>query len=66
LAEPDGWRAPGFDDGEWPPAVEHSAAAVRPKGGYEAIDWRRDARLSWTADLETHNTLLCRLAVEQR
>ena len=64
-AEPDGWRLRGFDDAEWPSAVEHSEAAVRPRGGYDAIDWRDGARLIWTADLETHNTLLCRLTVEQ-
>ena len=65
TAEPDGWRRPGFNDTEWPTAVEHSEAAVRPRGGYDAIGWREGARLIWTADLETHNTLLCRLTVEQ-
>ena len=65
TAEPDGWRRPGFDDAEWPSAVEHTEAEVRPRGGYDAIDWRDGARLIWTADLETHNTLLCRLTVEQ-
>ncbi len=63
--EPENWRMPGFDDAEWPSAVEHSAAAVRPKGGYDDISWRDEARLIWSADLETHNTLLCRLTVEQ-
>jgi hypothetical protein len=65
AAEPDGWRRAGFDDAEWPSAVEHSEADVRPRGGYDAIRWRDGARLIWTADLETHNTLLCRLTVEQ-
>ncbi len=65
AAEPEGWRNPGFDDGEWPSAVEHSAAAVRPKGGYDDISWRDGARLIWSADLETQNTLLCRLTVGQ-
>ena len=65
MAEPEGWKAPGFDDGEWPSAVEHSAAAVRPKGGYDAIAWKGGARLIWGADLQTHNTLLCRLTVQQ-
>ena len=37
TAEPDGWRLPGFDDAEWPSAVEHSEAAVRPRGGYDAM-----------------------------
>lgn len=64
-AEPDGWRRPGFDDAEWPAAVEYSEAEVRPRGGYDAIEWRDGARLIWTADLETHNTLLCRLTVDR-
>ena len=63
--EPNGWRRPEFDDSAWPSAVEHSEADVRPRGGYDAIAWRDGARLIWTADLETHNTLLCRLTVER-
>ena len=51
---------------EWPSAVEHGEADVRPRGGYDAIGWRDGARLIRTADLETHSTLLCRLTVEQR
>ena len=43
---------------------QHSEADVRPRGGYDAIGWRDGARLIWTADLETHNTLLCRLTVK--
>lgn len=62
--EPAGWRDPAFDDSAWPAAVEFAEGAVRPKGGYDAIDWRHGARLIWGADLETHNTVLCRLAVE--
>lgn len=65
TAEPEGWRMSGFDDSEWPSAVEHSAAAVRPKGGYDDISWRDGARLIWSADLETQNTLLCRLTVRR-
>ena len=63
--EPDGWRLSGFDDSQWPSAVEHSEAQVRPRGGYDAIEWRAGARLIWTADLQTHNTALCRLTVER-
>ena len=65
MEEPDGWRLPRFNDAEWPSAVEHTESEVRPRGGYDAIGWRDGARLIWTADLETHNTLLCRLTVEQ-
>ena len=61
--EPVGWRSAGFDASDWPAASEFTAAAVRPKGGYDAVAWRADARLIWSADLETHNTVLCRLTV---
>jgi hypothetical protein len=63
--EAPGWRAAAFDDSTWPAATEYSEAAVRPKGGYDQIDWVSAARLIWTSDLETHNTLLCRLAIPQ-
>ncbi len=62
--EPEGWRSADFDDSGWPAAIEHAASAVRPKGGYDAIDWSGDAELIWSDDLETHNTLLCRLTVQ--
>lgn len=65
ITEPDGWRLPGFNDAEWPPAVEFDAAEVSPKGGYDTIAWQDGARLIWTDDLETHNALLCRLTVER-
>ena len=60
---PDGWQQLSFDDSAWKPAREHSARQVRPKGGYDFIDWREEARLIWSDNLETHNTLLCRLTV---
>lgn len=65
MEEPEGWRRPGFDDADWPLAVEHSESDVSPRGGYDAIEWRGGARLIWTADLEMHNTALCRLTVDQ-
>ena len=65
IPEPAGWKTPAFDDSAWPAAVEFSPAAVRPKGGYDAIRWRKEARLIWTSDLKTHNTLLCRLTVHR-
>ena len=45
-------------------AVEYSESDVRPKDGYDRIDWSNDARLIWAADLNEDNTLLCRLKVE--
>lgn len=61
--EPDGWMNPDFDDSEWPNAVEHSAQDVRPRHGYDEVDWHADTRLIWTQDLEIDNTLLCRVTL---
>jgi hypothetical protein len=63
-AEPDNWKDPEFDDSDWPNAIVHSAQAVRPHGGYPDVDWRAEAKLIWTDDLETDNTVLCRLTIE--
>ena len=63
LEEPAGWRELGFDDSSWPDAVEHSAAVVGPKRGYDAVDWHNDAKLIRPGDLETDNTPLCRSAI---
>lgn len=58
--EPDGWHDAEFDDSSWPAATEHTAAAVRPRRGYDEIDWHPAARLIWAPDLEIDNTILCR------
>ncbi len=60
---PAGWDAPGFDDSGWPAAIEWSEREVRPKDGYDRIDWDGAARIIWTGDLERHNTVLCRIEV---
>jgi hypothetical protein len=65
LDEPAGWTGADFDDSAWPNATVYSAAQVGPKDGYDQITWDSAAQLIWTSDLETHNTILCRLRVEQ-
>lgn len=60
LDEPDGWMDADFDDSAWVSASEFSEAAVSPKDGYDEITWDSSAALIWGADLETHNTILCR------
>lgn len=62
--EPDGWQEPDFDDSGWDAATEWSEADVDPKDGYDLVNWDPDAKLIWTGDLETHNTVLCRFTVE--
>ena len=62
--EPEGWSNAGFDDTGWTSASLYTAAEVSPKGGYDQIEWDSSARLIWGPDLETSNTILCRLTVE--
>tara|TARA_R110000868_G_scaffold92734_2_gene257260 strand:+ start:59224 stop:59865 length:642 start_codon:yes stop_codon:yes gene_type:complete len=64
MDEPAGWDLAEFDASDWPQAVEYSEQEVRPKEGYDRIDWDPSARLIWGPDLEQSNTLLCRLTVE--
>ena len=52
-----------FDDSAWPLAVEYTAEQVRPKDGYDEIEWDRSAKLIWSEDLVQDNTLLCRIVI---
>ncbi|HSH01972.1 MAG TPA: PEBP family protein [Anaerolineae bacterium] len=61
--EPAGWMTAGFDDSGWSSAVVHSFSSVSPKDGYDEIDWDGAAELIWGPDLETDNTVLCRVTV---
>ena len=60
---PPGWAGADFDASRWSPATEWSEAAVRPKDGYNRIEWDESARLIWGSDLEIDNTILLRLTV---
>lgn len=60
---PSDWMQPGFDDSSWPAAVVHRESEVRPKDGYDRIDWPPTAKLIWGADLEKDNVLYCRTTV---
>ena len=61
---PAGWDTLDFDASAWPQATEHSEVSVRPKDGYDRISWEDSAKLIWGTDLETDNTMLCRLLVK--
>lgn len=63
-AEPTHWKNLNFNDSRWPAATEHSKAAVNPKFGYNKVNWVSSAKLIWSDDLETDNTLLCRITVQ--
>jgi len=62
--DPVDWNALSFESSAWPQATEHSERAVSPKDGYDRITWDSNAQLIWGPDLETDNTLLCRLVIE--
>lgn len=64
MDEPAGWGQAGYDASNWPKARVYSERAVRPKDGYDRIDWVEEAELIWGPDLEQSNTVLCRLTVE--
>ena len=64
LGEPDGWKAADFDDSSWAATTVHSASDVDPKIGYDEINWDASAELIWGPDLETNNTILCRVTVD--
>lgn len=64
LGEPDGWKAVDYDDSAWTATTIHSARAVDPKQGYDDISWDSAAQFIWGPDLETNNTVLCRVTVD--
>lgn len=61
--EPEGWDTASFDASAWPHAYVYSAQEVRPKDGYDEINWENNAELIWGPDLEQSNTVLCRLTI---
>lgn len=63
LSEPDGWKSAEFDDSGWTDTTIHTAASVDPKQGYDDISWDNSAQFVWGPDLETNNTVLCRVTV---
>ncbi len=64
LEEPEDWKATRFDTSSWSPAFVYTTIQVRPKDGYDQIYWSPSAEFIWGDDLETSNTILCRLVVE--
>lgn len=64
IQEPAHWKDPSYEIAQWPHAVEYSERSVRPKDGYDRIDWQADAQLIWTSDIETDNTILCRTTLQ--
>ena len=63
-AAPEGWQDQDFDESGWTAATVHSTSEVRPKDGYDEIDWAADAKLIWSDDLKLDNIVLCRATIE--
>lgn len=63
LGEPSGWYAADFDISSWTATTIHASSDVGPKDGYDEISWDAAAELIWGPDLETNNTLLCKVTV---
>ena len=63
LEEPANWMDAAFDTSAWAKATIYSAGQVDPKDGFEQIAWDSSAQFIWGPDLETNNTLLCKLTI---
>jgi len=59
---PKGWEQPGFDDSDWPAAVEHKEEAVGPKAPFYEHDFKGAAWI-WSGDLALDNTILFRTTI---
>ncbi|MEY2724232.1 MAG: hypothetical protein RLZZ458_99 [Planctomycetota bacterium] len=60
---PDNWFSVGFDDGEWPAAVEYTEEQVSPKQPYFDHDFA-GAKFIWSGDIALDNTILFRHVVK--
>ena len=63
MEAPPGWAGADFDASRWETATEWTEAAVRPRDGYNTIQWDESAQLIWGSDLEIDNTILLRQTV---
>ena len=64
LDEPEGWMLEGYDYSGWTDTAVYTESEVSPKIGYDEISWSDSAQLIWGPDLETSNTILCRVTVD--
>jgi len=63
--EPADWKLPAFSTDAWKSAKEFTESDVRPKQGYDQIEWDSAARLIWSDDLKKDNTLLFRVVINK-
>lgn len=62
---PEGWMDVDYDATAWEAATKFSEREVRPKDGYDRIQWHEDAALIWAADLKKDNTVLFRIVIDK-
>lgn len=65
IDEPSQWQSPTFDDSNWSKATVYSSDEVKPKLGFDEIDWDPSASLVWGVDLKMDNILLWRTTFTQ-
>ncbi len=61
--KPARWQTADFDDSNWVTATEYTREQIGAKFGYNDIDWDPSAKLIWTDDILTDNTILWRYHV---
>ncbi|OYP34201.1 PEBP family protein [Rhodopirellula sp. MGV] len=65
LEEPEGWKTAEFSTADWRQSSEYSESAVRPKDGYDQIQWDDQAKLIWGPDLKKDNTILFKIVIDK-
>jgi len=63
--EPTNWKSANFDTSNWIDTTIHSTASVDPKIGYKNTTWDSSAEFIWGPDLETNNTVLCKVTINE-
>ena len=66
IPEPYGWKNSNYNISSWDNAIEYSESQVSPKDWYDKINWDSSAKLVWWTDLETDNTILCKITIESQ
>lgn len=61
--EPEGWKIADYDAQFGEAATEYTTSQVGAKDGYDQIAWDAAAKPIWTSDLESDNTLLCKITI---
>lgn len=63
--EPTNWKSIDYSVEEWSNAKEFSSSEVRPKDGYDQVNWEPESKLIWSEDLKKDNTILFRVVIER-